>query len=138
MEDRWVAHALVTRDDKALIIRRNEGRYMGGLWDIPGGSVEAGESTSHAARREVAEESGLNVRVGDAISHAVNVDTEGREIRFHTVTFRTEEDGASPVVLAASEHSDFAWVTYAEAASYQLVWHVKDTLDEAHRLGIIG
>jgi 8-oxo-dGTP diphosphatase len=57
--------AVITRaDGRVLLIQRgNEpGR---GLWSLPGGRVEPGESDEEAVAREVAEETGLNVTVGE-------------------------------------------------------------------------
>lgn len=53
-------------DGRVLLVRRaNEpGR---GLWSIPGGRVEPGESAREAAVREVREETGLDVEVGDLL-----------------------------------------------------------------------
>ena len=56
--------AIVVRDGRLLMVRR--GREPGrGLWSLPGGRVEAGESLSEAVRREVKEETGLDVAVGE-------------------------------------------------------------------------
>ncbi|WP_372494376.1 MULTISPECIES: NUDIX hydrolase [Nocardia] len=50
--DRFVAHAWITRADTVLLLRRRGGRYLGHQWDIPGGTVEDGESCAEAAIRE--------------------------------------------------------------------------------------
>jgi ADP-ribose pyrophosphatase YjhB (NUDIX family) len=51
---------------RLLLIRRahDPGR---GLWSLPGGRVEPGESLAEAVEREVREETGLDVRAGDAV-----------------------------------------------------------------------
>jgi ADP-ribose pyrophosphatase YjhB (NUDIX family) len=58
--------AIVIHDDALLMIRRAQdpGR---GLWSIPGGRVEHGEYISDALRREVNEETGLEVDVGPLV-----------------------------------------------------------------------
>ncbi|MEA2487757.1 MAG: 8-oxo-dGTP diphosphatase [Actinomycetota bacterium] len=58
--------AIVIDDDKLLMIRRGvePGR---GLWTIPGGRVEHGELLAQALRREVLEETGLEVEPGDLV-----------------------------------------------------------------------
>jgi 8-oxo-dGTP diphosphatase len=55
-----VAAALVRPDQKILIQKRPEGKPMAGLWEFPGGKVEAGETPEAALIRELEEELGIN------------------------------------------------------------------------------
>jgi 8-oxo-dGTP diphosphatase len=57
-----VAVALVDPDGRVLIAQRPEGKSMAGLWEFPGGKVEAGETPESALIRELAEELGITVR----------------------------------------------------------------------------
>ncbi len=56
-----VAAALVDRDGRLLVQQRPEGLPMAGLWEFPGGKVEAGETPEQALIRELAEELGIDV-----------------------------------------------------------------------------
>jgi A/G-specific adenine glycosylase len=49
----------VSREARWLVLRRPSTGLLGGLWEFPGGKLEAGESAAHAARRELREETGL-------------------------------------------------------------------------------
>jgi 8-oxo-dGTP diphosphatase len=55
------AVALVDADGRVLIARRPEGKPMAGLWEFPGGKVEAGERPETALLRELKEELGIDV-----------------------------------------------------------------------------
>lgn len=55
------ACALVDVDGRVLIARRPEGRPMAGLWEFPGGKVEAGERPEETLVRELYEELGIDV-----------------------------------------------------------------------------
>ena len=57
-----VAVALVDPDGRVLIAQRPEGKNMAGLWEFPGGKVEAGERPEDALIRELAEELGIAVK----------------------------------------------------------------------------
>jgi 8-oxo-dGTP diphosphatase len=57
-----VAAALVDGEGRVLLQRRAPGRAMAGLWEFPGGKVEAGETPEAALARELDEELGLEVR----------------------------------------------------------------------------
>ena len=56
-----LAWTIVTRAECVLLGRRAPGRLHAGLWGLPGGKVEAGESLAEAAARELHEETGLQV-----------------------------------------------------------------------------
>ena len=59
-----VAVALIDPDGRVLIAQRPEGKSMAGLWEFPGGKIEAGERPEDALIRELAEE--LNIAVKEA------------------------------------------------------------------------
>ena len=53
-----VVIAALIKDNKILLVKRAKGDYIG-LWGMPGGKVELNEHLSHAATREILEESGI-------------------------------------------------------------------------------
>ncbi len=55
------AAALVDVDGRVLICQRPEGKQLAGLWEFPGGKVEAGETPEAALIRELDEELGIQV-----------------------------------------------------------------------------
>jgi 8-oxo-dGTP diphosphatase len=56
------AVALLDADGRVLIAQRPEGKDMAGLWEFPGGKVEAGESPEDTLIRELHEELGITVK----------------------------------------------------------------------------
>ncbi|HEY8162739.1 MAG: 8-oxo-dGTP diphosphatase MutT [Methylocystis sp.] len=57
-----VACALVDADNRVLIAQRPEGKQLAGLWEFPGGKIDAGERPEDALIRELAEELGITVK----------------------------------------------------------------------------
>ena len=55
------ACALIDSDGRVLLARRPEGKPMAGLWEFPGGKVEAGERPEETLIRELREELGITV-----------------------------------------------------------------------------
>jgi len=56
------ALALIDEDGRILLSQRPEGKAMAGLWEFPGGKVEAGETPEAAIIREIREELGVELR----------------------------------------------------------------------------
>ena len=56
------AVALIDADGRVLLAQRPEGKSMAGLWEFPGGKIEAGESPEETLIRELAEELGIEVK----------------------------------------------------------------------------
>jgi len=68
-----VSAAVVEREGSYLVTRRLVGTHLEGFWEFPGGKCEDGESASDCVVREIREELGCGVSVGDeilAVSHA--------------------------------------------------------------------
>ena len=57
-----VACALVDADHRVLVTQRPEGKQLAGLWEFPGGKLEAGERPEAALIRELSEELGIEVK----------------------------------------------------------------------------
>lgn len=76
-----VAAALVDRQRRVLLQRRAPGRVMAGLWEFPGGKVEAGELPEAALARELEEELGIETALA-ALSPAcfASAPLEGRHM----------------------------------------------------------
>lgn len=62
-----IAIGLIRHEGKLLIQKRPESGLLGGLWEFPGGKIEAGESGEAALLREIREETGLEVQPGEKI-----------------------------------------------------------------------
>ena len=60
-----VAAALLDGEGRILLQQRAPGRAMAGLWEFPGGKVEAGELPEAALARELAEELGIGIEAED-------------------------------------------------------------------------
>lgn len=56
-----VAAALIDADGRVLVQQRPPGKPMAGLWEFPGGKIDAGETPEAALSREVAEELGISI-----------------------------------------------------------------------------
>src|ERR1700761_590654 len=60
-----VSAALIFHDGKLLITQRHAQSHLGGLWEFPGGKREAGETFEQCLAREIREELGVEISVGE-------------------------------------------------------------------------
>lgn len=137
-QNQYVAHGLVSKGPSYLFLRRRDYRYLGGQWDIPGGTVEKGESLEDAAVRECFEETGFVATCGELITQFTNTDTEGRDLTFHTTTYGLnlkEEYTTNEIKISEKEHDAALWLSIDDALDLPLVWHVRQTLIFVHTKG---
>jgi 8-oxo-dGTP diphosphatase len=117
--------AVIVRGDRALIVRRGHAPRQG-EWSLPGGVLDLGESLAAAARREVKEETGLDVELGPIIEtfDRVHRDPDGR-IRYHfvIVDFVCWSEAGEPT--AGSDAEAVAWVTAGDIDRYGVNPHAK-------------
>lgn len=90
-----IALAIAIDGDRLLVSRRPAGAHLEGLWEFPGGKVEAGEEPAAAARRELAEETGIEA--GDLEPLCVFVhEYPDRSLRLHAFVARRPGARAEP------------------------------------------
>jgi mutator protein MutT len=109
---------VVVRDGRALIVRRaHEPRK--GEWSLPGGVVELGERLIDAVRREVLEETGLEVEVGPIVEtfDRVHHDADGR-VRYHFVIVDYVCRAPTGDPVAGTDAEALAWVTAEQLDAY--------------------
>jgi 8-oxo-dGTP diphosphatase len=115
---------IAIHDDQILLIKRGRGVGIG-LWSIPGGRVEFGETLSDAVVREFHEETGLNVRCDRFVDWVERIDGD-----HHFVIadfFVTVVDGT---LCSGDDAADARWISRGELGSVELVHGLLDFLDE--------
>lgn len=88
-------------------------------WDLPGGHLKDGEGAEDGARREVAEETGLNLDSG-ALSAAGSRVAKYASGDKAVLTFEAHLPSHRPAVALSPEHDDYRWVAAKEADGYGL------------------
>jgi len=122
--------AVVVRNGRALIIKRaHEPRK--GEWSLPGGLLELGESLQDAIRREIKEETTLDVVVGPIIEtfDRVHRDDHGR-IRYHFVIVDFVCWPTGGEAMPASDADGVAWVSFKEIDDYAVNAHAKAVIEK--------
>jgi mutator protein MutT len=111
---------VVISSGRALLIRRRT-PPLEGEWSIPGGMLEVGETLIEAVRRELSEETGIEVRVLDLIEvfERISLDAAGKP-KYHFVIVDYLCEALSGDARAGSDATDVAWASEAELAKYSL------------------
>ncbi|WP_416566021.1 NUDIX hydrolase [Nocardia testacea] len=106
-----VVGAVVQYDGKVLLLQRPAEDFMGGIWELPSGKVEPGESIDRALIREVREETGLDVTA--ITNHLGEFDYQsGSGKKSRQFNFTVEVDRTEPVEL--TEHDAYTWTNLSE------------------------
>jgi A/G-specific adenine glycosylase len=95
-----------------LIDQRKQSGLLGGLWEFPGGKIEAGETVSDCIIREIREELGIEIAVGD---HLITIDHAYSHFKVRLVVHHCQHLRGEPQAI---ECDAIRWVTLEEIDQY--------------------
>jgi len=114
---------MIEQEERYLITQRRPEATLPLLWEFPGGKVEPGESDEQALARELSEEMGIEVRVGESVMQIEHVYED------YTVDFCVyAAQIVSGVILHRRVH-DHRWVSSAELADFEFPGADARTMD---------
>ena len=112
MEARNAAKAFAVRDGKLLIVKREPKNVQTpGIWEIPGGRLEIGEDPVEGMKREMLEETGLEVEVVMPFSVRHFTRKDGQVITMLVFLCKALGDD----VKLSAEHTHYEWVPVEKA-----------------------
>lgn len=106
-----VVGAVVVRDGTILSAQRSASMSLPGMWEFPGGKIEAGETPEQALRREMQEELLCTIDVG------AHVETTSFEYDFGVVTLTTFYATLVEGEPRLTEHAEIRWIAAADLDS---------------------
>ena len=126
------ASIAVFRDDTVLLVQRAK-PPRAGLWTLPGGHIEPGETAADAALRELSEETGITAANGGLVDtqDVIIRSPEGRlQAHYLLAVFFGRWTGGEPI--AASDAADARFVALERLDEYQLTPGAKRLISLAH------
>ncbi|WP_063062596.1 NUDIX hydrolase [Nocardia sienata] len=122
-----VVGVAVFRDGKLLVVRRVPGAYLGGMYELPGGGVESGESLTEGVARELLEETGLVARrITDFLGwfdYATRTKAKVRKFSF------LAEAEPGEITLDPAEHDDYAWIDAGALGALPMAPDMREAVD---------
>jgi mutator protein MutT len=112
--------AITFHRGNVLLVQRGRKPNIG-KWTLPGGVVELGENPVEALKREILEECGISVEIGDVVEvvNRVIPDESGR-IQYHYIIIDYVAKYKGGVLKPASDILDARWVSLEEIEKYDL------------------
>lgn len=114
-----VVAAVIAKGDKYLITQRRKTAVLAGLWEFPGGRVEAGETDEEALRRELLERLGARIEVHKPIAKRTHqYEGYGVDLILYDARFEPSATGEAEPALQTLRVADFRWVRSDEFERY--------------------
>lgn len=123
-----VAAIYVNVKDKILLMQLADHKSENGSWGVPAGKLEAQETPLHAAKRELFEETGINIESDDAFQSLGALYIRKPELDYVYHLFGISFD-AMPTLFLSDEHCSHVWVSRKETEALPLMNGAKQALD---------
>lgn len=128
-----VSGFILNPEGKFLFVKRSDDDdFLAGFWELPGGGTDFGEDPVQAVVREVQEEVGMTVKMlfPAYVTSYVNEKNKNKQ---YVETFFVCKNIHNQEVTLSAEHSDYHWVTFEEAKTYQTTQYILNVLDYIER-----
>ena len=100
--------AVVIHQDHVLLVKRGNAPFRG-MWCIPGGRVQFGESLQHAAEREILEETGITIKARQPVYTFEIIEAEDTDQAVHYVVIDLEAEYLSGDINPGDDALDARW-----------------------------
>jgi 8-oxo-dGTP diphosphatase len=98
-----VGAVIQNEDGKILCAKRAKHLTLGGYWEFPGGKIEENESHEQALIREIKEEMGVEIEVGELVADIYH---EYPNVIVHLITYRSVLKSG---ILNSTDHDELVW-----------------------------
>lgn len=125
--------ALILDGDSILLVRRGK-EPLRGCWSLPGGAVETGERLADALRREVREETGLEVevlRLFEVLERILPDDAGAPRHHYVLLDYLCRVTGGA--LCAGDDAMDVRWIRRADLGQYEITPGTQAVIEKAFR-----
>ena len=107
-----VTAAILIKDTKILIAKRKADDHQANKWEFPGGTVEQNGSPEACLKREMKEEFGIEVTIGEYIGESIYPYSHGA---IKLLAYRANWESGK---IALKDHADYRWVSSEQLTEY--------------------
>ena len=136
-----VVRSFIMKDGRVLALKRVQtNSHHPSLWEVPGGKLDRGQDLMSALKREIAEETGLQVRpISNLVYPISRIMCGGRyDGLTYVVLFGLSVVEGGRLKLS-EEHNDYRWCTHAELMELELTPETRDAeIALENQLNIVG
>ena len=129
---------VVYNADKILLVKRAKEPGKG-MWSIPGGAIELGETVHEAAAREVLEECSIEIKTENVLDSVENIiRDENERLRYHYVIIDLVARYAGGELKAGSDAAECGWFTTDEVATMNITPTLRAMLEHQGIIENVG
>ncbi len=99
--------------------RADTKKFLPGLYELPGGHVDWGEDIVAGLKREIKEEFGMNIHVGDPFAAFTYRNMIKGSHSIEVIYFATFRDPLDQITIQPEDHSDYKWLAREEISQYR-------------------
>lgn len=109
-----VVCGIINKDEKVFLARRAGDKKLAGFWELPGGKIESNETPQMALARELLEEFGMKVRIGEFFTKNIH---RYDDFEIELLAYLCEFKNASFKLL---DHDAIEWVKTSDLENWNL------------------
>lgn len=118
--ERFVVGAVIPNNESILFVRRASDDFKGGIYELPSGKVDEGESLIDSLKRETYEET--NLVIDNVIGVVSTFDYQSKSgIKTRQVNFLVSVNNANELKLDPKEHDLSEWVSFGDIESSEIL-----------------
>ena len=122
-----VVGVAIAKGKRILVVRRSPDDYMGGIFELPGGGVDEGETIEETVKREALEETGLQVIAILSMYEGFDYEKSTKKVR--QLNFLVDALG-DEVKLELSEHDAFEWIGEEDLDNYPMTPEMRKSIKQ--------
>jgi 8-oxo-dGTP diphosphatase len=117
-------------ENKVLIVKREPNDSFPNKWEFPGGKADYGEHPEDSVKREIKEETGLEITplFPVVINEYKNVK---KNVSYIEIFYIADLTPTNQIVTLSTEHTEFAWIDFDDAANFDTTEYILDVIKRA-------